>query len=107
MIPMGRKSSAKESRGPQDPRPAQPQKSGAGRLILIAAIVLAVAGGGYLVLGNSSPAAEDAAKKMATPDASEVAKNEAFAKKMTELGPHKQASYPPIPTQDFPPPRPV
>jgi hypothetical protein len=111
---MGRKSSSKEQRGPQDTgRTPAEKKSGTGQFIMIAAMVLAVGAGGYLVFGNgrastASVAADDAANNPgATPNPAEVAKNVAFAQKMAQLGPHTQASYPPIPTQEFPPPRPV
>lgn len=108
---MGRKSSAKEQRGGADAgRPAVGKKSGSGRLLLIALMVVAIGGGAYVIWGQGgSDASATAAQSKASdkPDPVEMAKNEAFAQKMAALGPHKQASYPPIPTQEFAPPRPV
>jgi len=100
---MGRKSSAKAnaSSGPQGP--ANPPSSGKSSTPLIIAIVALVAvAGGYAYMSNaraSSAAADHTAHAQTAPVASEAR----FAK----FGPHKQASYPPMPTQAYPPPRPM
>ena len=73
--------------------------------------MLALGVGVYLVWGHArADAGADQAQskdKLDKPDPAEIAKNEAFAKEMSALGPHKQASYPPIPYQEFAPPRPM
>ena len=113
---MGRKSSAKDQRqGPGSGDAAVRQdKKGPGRLLLAAVAVAAIGGGGYVIWAHGHPASTDPApltqaeqaEKEKHPDPKEIEKNEAFAQEMTKLGPHQQASYPPIPTQEFPPPRP-
>jgi Protein of unknown function with PCYCGC motif len=117
---MGRKSSAKEQRqGPGNTgNPGNNidniDKKGSRRLLLAAIVVAAIGGGGYVIWAHGRSASTDPAplspaeqaEKEKHPDPNEVAKNEAFAQEMTKLGPHQQASYPPIPTQEFPPPRP-
>lgn len=109
---MGRKSSEKQQRaGEAGGAKAAGTASRTPKFLLIAAVVLALGGGGYVLLGNrgaDAAAAADAAKQAdATPDPAQMAASEAFARKMAALGPHKQAQYPPIPTQEFAPPRPV
>jgi hypothetical protein len=118
---MGRKSSGKEQRQP----PVGPtlEKSGNGSFWLAArmALLVALIGAGiYVTWGRghsaggaaaSDPAAaavaaaERDANQMA--EKAQMAKNVLFAQAMTALGPHKQASYPPVPYQEFAPPRPV
>lgn len=88
------------------------KKTGPGAVVLIVLMVLAVGAGAYMVWGGGrgdASASASAAQNAATskPDPAEMAKNEAFARKMAALGPHKQATYPPIPSQEFAPPRPV
>ena len=112
MAVMGRKSAAKEQRHTTSDSGKPPEKGAGGRSFLAAlAVVLALGLGAYVVWGHGrTDAAADQAQakdKLDTPDPAEVAKNEAFAKRMSELGPHKQASYPPIPYQEFAPPRPT
>ena len=109
---MGRKSSQKQQRSStsdQGSGPGAQSRSATPKFLLIAAVVIAVAGGAYVLMGNRSAdaAAAAAAASAATPDPARTAANEAFARKMSALGPHKQAQYPPLPTQDFPPPRPM
>jgi Protein of unknown function with PCYCGC motif len=72
-------------------------------------MALALAGGAYVIWGHGGADASTTSQKSAAdkPDPAELAKNEAFAKKMAALGPHRQATYPPLPTQEFAPPRPV
>ena len=114
MTGMGRKSSAKEQRqGPADGSGEGDKKSPI-HLLLAAIVVAAIGGGGYVIWAHGRSASTDPAglspaqqaEKDKNPDPQEVAKNEAFAQEMATLGPHKQATYPPIPTQEFPPPRP-
>ena len=102
MPSMGRKSSAKENRpGPDGSRAAGEKKKGPGALVLVALMVLALGAGAYMIWGggqgDASASANAAQAKNGKPDPAEMAKNEAFARKMAALGPHKQASYPPIP----------
>jgi uncharacterized protein with PCYCGC motif len=110
---MGRKSSAKENRvAPDGSRPSGgDKKKGPGALVLIALMVIAVGAGAYMIWGgdqgDASASATAAQANGGKPDPAEMARNEAFARKMAALGPHKQASYPPIPSQEFAPPRPV
>jgi hypothetical protein len=80
--------------------------------MLVGALVLALGGGAYAIWGPTAAntAAADAAaqaKADDNPDAATKARIEAAAKSAAALGPHKQASYPPVPFQDFAPPRPV
>ena len=108
---MGRKSAAKQQRQTTDDSGTPvATKSGARAILAAAAVILAVGGGAYVVWGHGrSDAAADQAqsKDPDKPDAADMAKYEAFAKAMSALGPHKQASYPPIPFQEFAPPRPI
>jgi hypothetical protein len=106
---MGRKSSAKEQRAPSGPAYEAPAKSGRSPILLIIVMVLALGAGAFLVWGRSSSSADANAQQAAqnaAPDPTVMAANEAFARKMAALGPHKQDAYPPLPSQDFPPPRP-
>jgi len=103
---MGRKSSAKEQRPPAgDP---VSEKKGPSRLWLGALIVVLVGGGAYVALSrgpaNDAAAADAAAAGQPT---DQMAKSVAFAQEMAALGPRQQASYPPIPYQQFAPPRPA
>jgi hypothetical protein len=114
---MGRKSSAKEQRQP----PAGPpvEAKGHGRMWMAALPVLMVVlmGAGVYVAwdrsqpaggaGASVPGATAAAAANESDRVAEMAKNVRFAQAMTALGPHKQASYPPVPYQEFAPPRPI
>ena len=73
-------------------------------------MVLVLGAGAFLIWGRGSSSAATSAQQQAlnaAPDSSAMAANEAFARKMAALGPHKQAAYPPLPSQDFPPPRPA
>jgi hypothetical protein len=93
---MGRKSSAKEQRQP----PAGPpvEAKGHGRMWMAALPVLMVVlmgAGVYVAWDRSQPAGGAGAS---VPGATAA---------MTALGPHKQASYPPVPYQEFAPPRPI
>jgi hypothetical protein len=115
---MGRKSSSKEQRQP--PAGPTPETKDHGRFragALIALVVAVACAGVYVVWGRGQPAEGAAASSPAAAAAAaaeseadqkaQMAKNVAFAQAMTALGPHKQASYPPVPYQEFAPPRPV
>jgi hypothetical protein len=124
MAGMGRKSAAKEQRqsgnaadsgGPGSPNTHE--KKSPNRMLLSVVVAAVIAGGGYVIWAHGRPASTDPAapatltaaeqaEKEKHPDPQEIAKNEPFAAEMAKLGPHTQASYPPIPTQAFPPPRP-
>jgi hypothetical protein len=114
---MGRKSSSKENRPASGNAgttsgSASPGRSSVWWLLVVAVIV--AGGGAYAIWGtggsagssDSSQATKSADNKGTAADASEVAKNEPYARAMAALGPHKQASYPPVPYQSFAPPRP-
>ena len=92
MVVMGRKSAAKEQRHTTGDSGKPPEKRTGGRSVLVAvAVVLALGAGAYLVWGHgrADAAADQAQKdKLDKPDPAEIAKNEAFAKRMAELGPH-------------------
>ncbi len=120
---MGRKSAAKEQRQSGNPadsggpdRPITREKKSPNRMLLSVIVAAVIAGGGYVIWAHGRPSTDPAAPATLTaaeqaekekhPDPQEIAKNEPFAAEMAKLGPHTQASYPPIPTQDFPPPRP-
>jgi uncharacterized protein with PCYCGC motif len=97
---MGRKSSAKAQREttPQGPQPPQASRSTKPLLTAIVALVAVVGALAYVNSGrDAQPAsAEHADHGQATPAASAPWAN---------MGPHKQASYPPMPTQPYAPPR--
>ena len=119
---MGRKSSSKEQRPPSAAASSKvsPRGSGPSFIAIGIAILVLIGAGIYALKGGRDTAGTSATGAVATsastsqaadktdtaPDASEIAKNEAFAQAMTALGPHKQASYPPVPYQSFAPPRP-
>jgi hypothetical protein len=108
---MGRKSAAKEQR-PQGPSsPTEPKRSSALWVLVVAAIIVGV--GAYAIWGGNSASqgqdpsmAKSGDQNNGAAYAAEVAKNEPYAREMAALGPHKQASYPPVPYQSIPPPRP-
>jgi uncharacterized protein with PCYCGC motif len=97
---MGRKSSAKAQREttPQGPQPPQASRSTKPLLTAIVALVAVVGALAYVNSGrDAQPAsAEHADHGQTTPAASAPWAN---------MGPHKQASYPPMPTQPYAPPR--
>src|SRR5688500_8325473 len=106
---MGRKSSAKSpsSQGAPPPRPAAGSK-GINPFVIVV-VIAAVVGVGVLAFwqgdGAAVPGTEAAsASSTTTPqlDPKAVAKAEALAK----IGPHKQATLPPIPFAAYAPPRP-
>jgi len=102
MAAMGRKSNAKShaSSTPTGTPPSEPKRSStpliAAGIVLVLAIVGLVA---YTRSGQPEPAAQVA--QAATPPA--IIDPPAAAK----LGPHPQASLPPLPFQAYPPPRPM
>jgi hypothetical protein len=109
---MGRKSSSKEQRAsagkPSDSAP----KKGLGPMLL-GILVIALLGVGAVAMwsGNASGSAatpEPAQNAAVNPPLqSEVAKNEAAAKALAAIGPHKQATLPPLPVRGYAPPRPM
>src|SRR5690242_12026345 len=103
---MGRQSSAK-ARGTGSQPPATPRKGVNFALIAVAA-ALVIGIGAFAMRGGTSNVvqpAQDAQKGNIT-DVHPTADVEAEAKANAALGPHKQASYPPIPFQGYTPPRP-
>ena len=101
---MGRKSSAKTQARESTPQGPQPPQSGRSSTPLIATVivaVVAVVGFAYVRNGRETqPAATDhSAHEQSTSTASSQPQ-------WAKLGPHKQASYPTLPTQPFEPPRP-
>jgi hypothetical protein len=117
MSGMGRKSSAKQS-GSQGARPPAElrDKKGLNPMIIVGVAIVAIAGA-FLVMRespgtSSSPAGSSAsAAAQEDPAAASMAKAgtpEAVAKAaaLAAMGPHKQASLPPIPFQAYQPPRP-
>jgi Protein of unknown function with PCYCGC motif len=108
---MGRKSSAKAG-GRETSQPSrdggQPPSRSSGRsstTLVVAAIIAVVAvGGGYAYVSNgraASAATDHSAHDQAqsTPAPSDAV--------WAKFGPHKQANYPPLPTQAYAPPRPM
>jgi Protein of unknown function with PCYCGC motif len=114
---MGRKSSGKNRPHGAAPSEQGPTKSGVSPVLLAAVVVLLLAGGAFVFMrGGGTPTdpastpAANAAKpgepqtaKAAEPTPEIVAATAATA----ALGPHKQATFPPIPYAGYPPPRPV
>lgn len=100
---MGRKSSAKaQSREatPQGPQPPEPSRSSTSMAVIaIVALVAVVGGVAYVSSGrDAAPATAEHADHAQTTTA-------AGEPQWAKMGPHKQASYPPLPTQQFAPPR--
>lgn len=103
---MGRKSSAKaqvresSSGGTQPP---ETSRSSTG-LVVAAIVALVAVAGGYAYMKNGREAAAATADHSAHGAAQAPA---ADAAQWAKFGPHKQASYPPIPSQEYAPPRPI
>jgi Protein of unknown function with PCYCGC motif len=104
---MGRKSSAKaqsrdaSAQGAQPPDP--PRSSTPFTALFIIAVVALVGGFVYVTSGRAGTESTAA-------DHSQHAQNTASQSadpKWAKMGPHKQANLPPIPSQEFPPPRPI
>lgn len=70
-------------------------------VIVVAIVALVAVGAGYAFMsGGSAPSADRATADQAAASATGDAR-------WAKFGPHKQASYPPLPTQSFQPPRPM
>ena len=99
---MGRKSAAKSHAHSQAPAgappPSQPRRS---TPLLAIGIVLVLAIVGLFAYTRSGPAAQPEQTAQAAPPA--VVDPPVYAK----LGPHPQATLPPLPFQAYPPPRPM
>lgn len=74
-------------------------------LVAVLGAFLAWPSGSSPAAGAEAPAAQQAATPAASPDATPQQVSNAAAK--AALGPHAQASYPPIPFQAYQPPRPA
>ena len=100
---MGRKSSAKATAPQSSQGDSKPPASGRSSTALVVAIVALVAvAGGYAYMSNSrnaSAAADHSEHAQTAPPASDA--------RWAKFGPHKQANYPPMPTQAYAPPRPM
>jgi len=108
---MGRKSSAKaQSRDglqqtPKGPQPPDESRSSTPLTAIIIVAVVAVVGGfAYVNSGRSSAQPAAASTDHAAHDQGAAAQGEP---RWAKFGPHKQANLPPIPSQEFPPPRPI
>jgi len=102
---MGRKSSAKAAAPHSSQGDSKPPSSGkSSTALVVAAIVALVAvAGGYAFMNNSrnpSGAADHGEHAQSTPPPASDAR-------WAKFGPHKQANYPPMPTQAYAPPRPM
>jgi hypothetical protein len=100
---MGRKSSAKtqaRESSTQGPPPPNTPRSSKPLIVFGVVVVTAVVGGFAFV---NSGRGDKAATDHATHDQSAVAPGEP---RWAKMGPHKQPSYPPLPTQAYAPPRP-
>lgn len=101
---MGRKSSAKGNAANPGQGGNPPSSSGMSSttLVVVAIVALVAVGGGYAYMNNgrsASATADHGAHNQTPPPASEAV--------WAKFGPHKQASYPPMPTQAYAPPRPM
>jgi hypothetical protein len=109
---MGRQSSSK-SRVPPPPTPP-PGKRSNFSIFAAVAVVLAVAAGFVLMRGRGTPASPDTtasnqsqtAEKTSIADVHPTADDEAAAAAAAKLGPHTQATLPPVPFRGYAPPRP-
>lgn len=108
---MGRKSSAKaqsrdgSSATPKGPQPPDESRSSTPTTALIIIAVVAVVGAAaYVSSGrNAAQPATAGADHSAHAQSAATQGEPRWAKQ----GPHKQANLPPIPSQEFPPPRPI
>jgi uncharacterized protein with PCYCGC motif len=101
---MGRKSSAKtqaREATPQGPTPPQSGRSSTPLIATVIVAVVAVVGFAYVRNGRETPpaATDHSAHDQSTATTSSQPQ-------WAKLGPHKQTSYPALPTQPFEPPRP-
>lgn len=108
---MGRKSSAKaQSRDgspatPKGPQPPDESRSSTPTTALIIIAVVAVVGAAAYVSSGRNTAQSAAASADHSSHAQSAATQ--GETRWAKLGPHKQANLPPIPSQEFPPPRPI
>jgi len=104
---MGRKSSAKAAgqTSPNSTGGATPPQASKFSMPMIAAAIVAVVavGGGYAYMANNRGAAAADHSEHAQASAASATGDARWAK----FGPHKQANLPPMPTQAYPPPRPM
>jgi len=106
---MGRKSSAKgknQARPAQGQQQAQIRKQGFNPL-LIGVLAVAVIAAGALVMRGSSGTSESGATTETQDTAEATAERAARAAAIAAVGPHEQATLPPIPFGAFAPPRPM
>ena len=115
---MGRKSSAKDQRvASSKPASAREASSAPGKTMgpmLLGALVVALLGIGAAMMWGGSASGSSAVNAAAaastpapSPTPSDAAKNEAAAKAIAAIGPHKQATLPPLPVRGYAPPRPM
>jgi len=98
---MGRKSSAKaQVKTPAPPQPPEPSRSFP-KLLVIALVVIVVAISGF-IYARARTQSEPAQASAQTPPPPPIADVPAIARK-----PHPQKNLPPIPSQNYPPPRPI
>jgi len=105
---MGRKSSAKgrnQTRPAQEPQ--QTQKRQGFNPLLVGVLAVAVIAAGALVMRGGSGATESSAAAETPSTAEAAAERAARAAAIAALGPHEQATLPPIPFGAFAPPRPM
>ena len=92
--------------GPQGPQPPAGSRSSTPITALIIVAVVAVVGG-YAYMSSGRGATE---QTVGNADHGQQAQNSATQTpdpRWAKLGPHKQANLPPIPSQEFAPPRPI
>lgn len=109
---MGRQSSAKSRAAGTPPQGSDPEKRSVFPVIAVAAAIV-VAGGIFMLVrgaGEAQPAAAPqtaAQAKAALTDVHPTPEAQAATQAAAAFGPHKQASYPPIPFREYAPPRPA
>ena len=105
---MGRKSSAKtharESTTPPSDPPSEPQRSLTPTLVMVIVALVAVVGGFAFVKNSRDANVATTADHAAHNDAAAQAQD-GPEPRWAKVGPHKQASFPPLPTQPYAPPR--
>ena len=106
---MGRKSSAKTQTKDASAQGRQPPGGSRSSTPITALIIVAVVAvvGGYAYMSSGRGAAE---QTVATNDHGQHSQSSATQTpepRWAKLGPHKQTNLPPIPSQEFPPPRPI
>ena len=100
---MGRKSSAKaQGRESTPERPQPPQSSSRSVKPLVTTVVALIAVAGGLASVNSGRGSQPASAEHSDHGGQAAA---AASAPWAKMGPHKQATYPPLPTQPYAPPR--